>query len=586
VKRFFLAAAILAIAAAIVIARTIPPARLALATSFSDGTVAGIVHVHTDRSDGRSSAAEIATAAARAGLTFVIFTDHGDATRTPDPPVYASGVLCLDAVEISTAGGHYIALDMPPAPYPLAGEPRDVVDDVRRFGGFGIVAHPDSPKPELRWRDWDAPFDAVETMNLDSAWRAWVERAAGRGATDAPTPWAARRRLAAALLDYPLRPAETMAGLTQPHAASTRSAYGSTSGTAYETTVRRRRVVSIAGADAHANLEYGGDPSPGGMSIPLPSYLATFRTMSVRVALGRALSGDAAADARVLLRAIRDGHLYTAVDGFASPPSIEFTATNDRGTVHEGDELGAAGPVLLHVRSNAPPSFTTVVWNSAGILSGDRHEADFTVPAPADPDVYWMTIAADRGPGLTWVRTNPIYVRGPSPPAAFPPTPTVIDDRPIFDGQSDRGWTLEHDPNSRAALDVPRFGAASELRLRYGLAGGAVDSQFVALVHDVPTGVAPSDRVAFTARAEHPMRISVQLRVAGGERWGRSVYVDAFDQELGVPFGDLVPIGTAPADGPAAADVRSVLFVIDTVHAKPGASGRLWIRTAALQRTH
>ena len=44
---------------------------------------------------------------------FVVFTDHGDATRTPDPPAYRSGVLCLDGVEISTNGGHYIALDLP-----------------------------------------------------------------------------------------------------------------------------------------------------------------------------------------------------------------------------------------------------------------------------------------------------------------------------------------------------------------------------------------------------------------------------------------------------------------------------------------
>src|SRR5665213_1247433 len=44
-----------------------------------DGTVAGVIHVHTNRSDGRSSPDEVAQAAAHAGLTFLIFTDHGDA---------------------------------------------------------------------------------------------------------------------------------------------------------------------------------------------------------------------------------------------------------------------------------------------------------------------------------------------------------------------------------------------------------------------------------------------------------------------------------------------------------------------------
>src|SRR5450759_1845007 len=105
---------------------SIPPRHLAL-TPRSDGTIPGIIHVHTYRSDGLSGPDEIAAAAARAGLAFVVFTDHGDGTRVPDPPTYRSGVLCLDGVEISTTGGHYVALDMSASPYPLGGEARDVM---------------------------------------------------------------------------------------------------------------------------------------------------------------------------------------------------------------------------------------------------------------------------------------------------------------------------------------------------------------------------------------------------------------------------------------------------------------------------
>jgi len=208
------ATAVLGIAVALLVTVTVPPRRLTLATPFPDGTIPGIVHVHSNRSDGQGSPDEIAAAAARAGLRFVVFTDHGDATRTPDPPAYKSGVLCLDAVEISTSGGHYIALDMPAAPYPLAGEPRDVVDDVRRLGGFGIIAHPDSPKPELKWQGWTLPFDGVETTNLDTSWRVWAQQASGNErAASRFASWFARRRMATALLDYPFRPVETIAWL-------------------------------------------------------------------------------------------------------------------------------------------------------------------------------------------------------------------------------------------------------------------------------------------------------------------------------------------------------------------------------------
>src|ERR1051325_6693980 len=100
--------AVLLAAFAILVVRTLPPARRNLPHTFDDGTVPGSVHIHTIRSDGRGTPESIAAAAARAGLKFIITTDHGDATRRPDPAVYRSGVLCLDGVEISSDGGHYI----------------------------------------------------------------------------------------------------------------------------------------------------------------------------------------------------------------------------------------------------------------------------------------------------------------------------------------------------------------------------------------------------------------------------------------------------------------------------------------------
>jgi predicted metal-dependent phosphoesterase TrpH len=269
----------------------------------------------------------VAAAAADAGLKFVILTDHGDATATPEPPAYRSGVLCIDAVEISTAGGHVVALDLPAAPYPLAGEPRDVVEDVHRLGGFAVAAHPDSPKLELRWRDWDVPVDGVETVNLDTGWRIWVEWAEVAGeralppSVGEPTPWQARRRLGAALLNYSFRPVETIASLIPPWGLMQQ----------YSELTRQRRLVSLAGADAHATIAFRGDPAEGGPSLPIPGYETTFRAMSVRVTPERALTGDPLEDARLLLAAIRAGHVYTVLDAIATPPSIEFSATSADG---------------------------------------------------------------------------------------------------------------------------------------------------------------------------------------------------------------------------------------------------------------
>ena len=268
-----MAAAVLA-AAFLFAALPLPAPSLELPTVPAARSASGSFHIHTNRSDGSGSPDDVAAAAARAGLNFIILTDHGDGTRKPDPPRYRDGVLVIDAVELSTQAGHYIAIGLPQTPYPLRGEARDVVADVRRFGGFGVVAHPDSSRPSLRWHDWDADFDAMEWLNADSEWR---DEGGGH--------------LLRALVRYPLRPAETLASLLdRPDSTLAR----------WDMLTQRRRVVAIAGADAHARAGLMDDDANGyrrGWFLKVPSYDASFRTFAMRVALERPLSNDAATDA-------------------------------------------------------------------------------------------------------------------------------------------------------------------------------------------------------------------------------------------------------------------------------------------------
>jgi hypothetical protein len=540
---------------------TLPPRRLTL-TAAADGTVSGIVHVHTNRSDGLGTPDEVAAAAARAGLAFVVLTDHGDATRQPDAPIYRSGVLCLDGVEISTTGGHYVALDMPASPYPLGGEARDVVEDVRRLGGFGIAAHPDSPKAELRWTDWTVPFDAVELINPDTGWRMLA----------AAPGFAPKRRLLAALLGYPLRPPEVLTSLIEPTAVLTE----------WEALARTRRVITIAGADAHARLGLrGGDPETARFALPLPGYEASFRAMSIHVRTDRPLSGNAADDAVVLMRGIRNGHLYTAIDGVARPPAFEFTGSNALGTVRGGDVIGVGGGLTLRVESNAAPGFTTIVREGTRTLSTMAGTQDLSVHVPeaSSAGVYWAEIADGT---RSWIRSNPIYVRAAvqrdAPPVASPAAA-----QPLFDGTA-AGWRLEHDPNSVGAVETAQNGAAPELRFRFGLAGGAAVGQFTAIAYDLPAGIGVFDRVGLAIRADRAMRLSLQVRDTTADRWQRSVYVDVGEQERTVRFDDLKPVGVTHAAVPAPDAIRSLMLVVDTTNTKPGTSGRIWIRQLALQR--
>jgi hypothetical protein len=340
VKRALFATAALVAAVAVLVVASLPPRPAAVDGSGVDPDltrriVPGAYHVHTTRSDGAEGKAAIAAAAARAGLTFVIFTDHGDGTSAPDPPAYLDGVLCLDGVEISTNGGHYVALGLPAAPYPLGGEAAAVVEDVARLGGFGIAAHVDSPKPELAWADWRAPIDGVEWLNADSQWR------------DETTV-----RLTRTLLGYFVRPAAAMATLfDRPSATLDRWAELS----------RTRRVVALAGLDAHGGVRRrleGRSRFAAG-----PSYEASFRTLSTRVVLERPLSGDAVVDARALLGAVKQGRVYSAVDALAGPALLDPAAPPTSWRLPHGARVaamgapGAAGWYEIHLEDapGAPP---------------------------------------------------------------------------------------------------------------------------------------------------------------------------------------------------------------------------------------
>jgi hypothetical protein len=579
VKRVLWTTAALAAAVAVYTGFSLPPARISLARSFDDRTVQGILHVHTNRSDGRSSPETVAAIAAAAGLRFVVFTDHGDATRKPDPPAYLSGVLCLDGVEISTNGGHYVAVDMPESPYPLGGEARDVVEDVHRLGGLGIAAHPDSPKADLRWREWTAPIDGVELLNPDTSWRV---HAVQRGITP-------KLGLVRALLTYPVRPSESIAGLLV-NASSAIAEFDGLAAT--------RRIVAVAGADAHAKLELRNvDPGDNRYSLELPGYRAALEVMSVRIRPDAPLTGsDARRDAERLIGGLRRGHLYTVIDAWATPPAFSFTMSTAGGTAEQGDELVLNGGGKLRVRSNAPPGFETTILQATravvAIAGTNGQELDVDVNAPG---AYRVEIRSDRASGApAWITSNPIFVRGaahPAPTATGQRTASAAPadkTRLLFDGRTLARWNTETDASSLAALDVAlRIDGSNEVKLRYGLSGGANVGQFSGATVEAPANAGAVSRVAFTARAEHPMRISLQVRAAvpgaAPERWQRSIYLDGQDRDIEVAFDDMTPVGQTHTAHVPRDRLMNIMFVVDTTNTKPGSSGRVWIRNPRLE---
>jgi hypothetical protein len=539
-----------------------PPRSLEDGTSLSiDDSVRGAFHVHTRLSDGGGTVEDVAAAASRAGLRFVIVTDHGDGVRMTEAPVYRDGVLCIEGVEVSTDDGHLIGLGMGQSPYPLGGEGRDAVVDVVRLGGFAIAAHPTAPGRGVRWREWTAPFGGIEWLSVNNEWR---NESYGT--------------LVRTLLTYPVRPSETLGGLLdRSESAMAR----------WDSLTSRRRVIGLAGADAHAFLGLPATDDPPrrrSIGLPVPSYETVFNTVSITVS-GVVLTGSAEEDARAVLDALRSGHVHSTIDAMARGGGLVFTASSGRYTASAGDALTLDGEIQLKADVAGAPPGTRVVLLRDGKRIITREETSFIEMRPPESAVYRVEVELPDALGhraVPWLVSNPIYVGkdAPSPSRSPPAASTSRLDRDLS------SWLVEHSSESEGAIDIG-FAAGGEPQgtLRFALSGPLSSTQFAAMAVPTTTGLAERDRLSFRGLASRPMRVSVQLRVPGdgtddgndGMRWRRSVYLDSTARDVSLFFDDFRPVNLEDPAHPPLELVRSILFIADTVNARTGTNGQIVI---------
>lgn len=548
---------------------TLPPPALRLDGSLPVHQAAGAYHVHSTRSDGTGTPEEIAEAASRAGLQFVILTDHGDGTRTPDEPAYHQGVLIIDALEVNTREGHVVALGLEQAsPYPLAGLADDVIADIRRQGGMAIIAHPDSPRSELSWRG--APGlagDGVEWLNADSEWR------------DEST-W----KLVQAVAHAVVRPSEAIGSLfTRPVRTLQR----------WDGASRVRPAVGLAAVDAHANIPWREQEEPRrSTGLSWPSYESLFRTLVQTVVLDQPLSGEAVADARAVIAAIAGGRTYSTLRSQAWPSVLEFTAERGGEVFAMGERLPAsAEAVTFSVRlPNAPGAHITLVRNGLPYRSG---QGTLTVPAVTTPGVYRVEVSLPAQ-STPWLVSNPIVLEGPDTGDAAgagrggrgrgageggPNTGTI---EPVGVALDDPAWTIERDALSEGEFELD----GARMRFAYALGGGAPRGQYAALVY-TPGRDEGLETVSFVAAAAEPMRLSIQVRLPEGrgrsaQRWRRSVFIDRTPARYTLRLQDFEPADRPTQRRPIVTPIQSLLFVADTVNSHPGSSGIVWLSELSL----
>ncbi len=343
--------------------------------------VTGVIHCHSTYSDGMETIPVIADAANRAGLDFLIMTDHD--TLTPLAEVgeqWFGDTLLLIGCEISPRHNHYLSYGitspisphLPPAQYTAA---------VASQGGIGFLAHPhESGSPFLgqnsySWEDWSVTaYTGLEIWNFFSE---WVGSCQGLFSTlRAVLNW--KRSIQAPL---PVTLAK------------------------WDDLGRTRRVTGIGGMDAH-----GVKLRVFGRDLVLHPYLKAFRRVRTHLLLPEPFRRELETDRRLVMTALREGSCFFANHDHGDPAGFTFLGrTEDRWlTMGQEAPLGSTGSVHFSVR---------VPWLSRNRPLLRLLKDGQAIAETVDCDLQ----ATDQGPGVYrvevwrngrgWIFSNPIYLR-------------------------------------------------------------------------------------------------------------------------------------------------------------------------------
>jgi len=367
----------------------------------------GVIHIHTTaahksaalrRELQRSANLQaVLTAAGEAGLSFVTITDHNYVSHMwPDSRV-PPGLTVLFGEEVSLAGGHFLAFNVPPGWKPPAhANAREALASARAAGITTFIAHPyGNPSP---WRDWNTKdFDGMEIWNEDAVWRQ-------NNLLD----------LGITLTMYDVNPELGMVRLARTPDRNLAK---------WDELLRDRPVVGICASDAHGGVWLGH-----GAIWHFPAYAPVFRLARQHLLLPPEYAADPRrVDAGILLEALKSGHSYCGLDALSPSSGFVQTVSGGASPAGLGDSVTWTPGSALHI--SIPRSATIP---RIEVFRDGRQFAEaegWSLDAPLDGPGRYRTEVFLRAPGVTslgrwtmWIFSNPTYVlAAPASVSAFRP---------------------------------------------------------------------------------------------------------------------------------------------------------------------
>ncbi|MCK5119773.1 MAG: hypothetical protein KAQ78_09320 [Candidatus Latescibacteria bacterium] len=330
---------------------------------------------------------QIIEAGQRADLDFLIVTDHDTLeAKTAGWEGWRERLLVLVGEEAASRNQHCLALGLEeeigggsfhrghrrPHRSAAVQSPRRILERIGEQDGLSFIVHPHGryrPFFFMRsheWKEWGS--DRFDGMEIWSYMFDWVRH----------------------FRFYKFRQfyRDPEAQITGPFPETL---------ALWDRLCRTRRIVGIAGVDAHAKTKR----TPFGTLVVFP-YEKLFRTIRTHILSEEAFSGQWADDARIVYRALKEGHCFGAYDLLASSEGFRFLLRSDRGNAMMGDEMSFREAAEIEVVVPRRASIR-VLRNGKEIRRVEGDSLRFRAEAPG---VYRTEVALG---GRPWIYSNPIY---------------------------------------------------------------------------------------------------------------------------------------------------------------------------------
>lgn len=347
----------------------------------------GNLHTHSHYSDGSGSFEDIARGALRAGLDFVVVTDHNVWVDGADGYRFLGDkrVLLLTGEEVHDQArepqkNHLLIFEARRELAALAPEPQRLINAVTDAGGFSFLAHPLDPaaplidEPDLSWANWEVEgYTGIEIWNFMTEYKGLL--------SSMPR---------AIFLAY--RPAMIASG-PYPEVLAR-----------WDSLLRAgKRVVAIGNSDAHAM-----SVQKGPLKRVIFPYEYLFRAVNTHVLSEEPLSGDVENDRRRIFYNLSRGHCFVGYDLPAPTHGFRFTAQGDGERVMMGDSICSRYGITLQIKLPQPARIR-LIMNGVELKTWPASaNAVHTVTAPG---AYRVEAHLPfQGKIRGWIFSNPIFV--------------------------------------------------------------------------------------------------------------------------------------------------------------------------------